>query len=463
MSVTPAADPAPSPPVPGRKRWHVGTLTYTTGALVILFCWLLAGDFAWQLKERAAPPVVQIMLRKFQASDFLSGLFLLSVPSAIGLFIGPIICYRSARHRGRGGRRIPYLLVTSPIATLSMAGLALGPVIGARLHAWMGWSPASLNLTIITVLGLSWTGFEFTTVAANAVFNGLVNDVVPEPIIGRFFGLFRAVSLISGMVFNFYLIGVAKEHFLPILLGIGLLYGGGMLAMCLFVKEGEYPAPPPPVPGERRGFIAGLRTYGRECFSKPYYLWVLASIALAQMAFIPVNLFSVYSAESFGLSMTLYGRYIVVMYACSLLLAYPLGWLADRFHPIRVGIGSIAAYALVMAFGFFGTVGPRSFGIVFLAHGVLSGAYFTGAAAIGQRLFPHHRFAQFMAAWVQVLALGNIALGPLMGLLLDLLGHDYRYTFGAGCLIALAALIAGLVVQRRWKSLGGDTSYVAPE
>ena len=297
----------------------------------------------------------------------------------------------------------------------------------------------------------------------NQLNSGLVNDVVPEPIIGRFFGLFRAVSLISGMVFNFYLIGVAKEHFLPILLGIGLLYGGGMLAMCLFVKEGEYPAPPPPVPGERRGFIAGLRTYGRECFSKPYYLWVLASIALAQMAFIPVNLFSVYSAESFGLSMTLYGRYIVVMYACSLLLAYPLGWLADRFHPIRVGIGSIAAYALVMAFGFFGTVGPRSFGIVFLAHGVLSGAYFTGAAAIGQRLFPHHRFAQFMAAWVQVLALGNIALGPLMGLLLDLLGHDYRYTFGAGCLIALAALIAGLVVQRRWKSLGGDTSYVAPE
>ncbi len=462
MNVPPADPSTPGVEIShGRKVWRVGTLTYTAGGLVVLFCWLLWGDFAWQLKERAAPPVVQIMLRMFQASDFLTGLFLSSVPAAIGLLIGPIISYYSDRHRGRWGRRIPYLLLTAPVATLSMAGLALGPWLGTRLHAAMGWSPESLNFTIILVLGLSWTGFEFTTVAANAVFNGLINDVVPHVMIGRFFGLFRAVSLISGMFFNYYLIGQAKVYYLPILAGIGLLYGGGLLVMCLKVKEGDYP--PPPAEPAHVGFLGAAKSYGKICFSKPYYLWVLAAMALAQLAFAPVNLFSVYSAESFGLTMSSYGKYIVVTYSCSLVLAYPLGWLADRFHPLRVGLFALTAYAVVMAIGYFGIVGPASFGIVFLVHGVLSGCYFTGAAALGQLLFPKDKFAQFAAAVVQVLAIGNIVMGPAVGRLLDALGHDYRYTFGGGAVIALAALFATLVVYHRWKKLGGDTAYVAPE
>jgi hypothetical protein len=41
-------------------------------------------------------------------------------------------------------------------------------------------------------------------VIANAVFGGLINDVVPPALIGRFFGLFRAVSLLAGIIFNFW-------------------------------------------------------------------------------------------------------------------------------------------------------------------------------------------------------------------------------------------------------------------
>ncbi|MCF7689172.1 MAG: MFS transporter [Cephaloticoccus sp.] len=455
-----AASSGPDAP---RKVWSAGTLTYSLGALVVLFCWMLWGDFAWQLKERAAPPVVQLMLRKFQASDLLTGLFLLSLPAAIGVVLGPIISYRSDRHRGSWGRRIPYLLITSPIATLAMYLLAFSPWIGTWLHTHMGWAPDKLNLTIIVVLGLSWTVFEFATVAANAVFGGLINDVVPRELIGRFFGMFRAVSLGTGMIFNFYLIGHAKEYFMPILVGIGTLYGVGVGLMCFMVKEGEYP----PVRREGSGGVAGLleavKSYGRDCFSHPYYLWVFASMALAALAFVPVNLFSVYAAESFGQSMTLYGRYIVVTYACSLVFAYPLGWLADRFHATRVGIAALAAYAVVMAVGYFWIDGPTSFGTVFLLHGVLSGCYFTGAAALGQMLFPKMKFAQFASAGGMILALANVAFGPLLGLLLDWLGHDYRYTFGMGCLISMLALLASILVYRRFMALGGPQGYVAPE
>jgi MFS family permease len=460
MKPTPAGAPA-TPPAP--KRWQAGTLTYTTGGLAVLFCWMLWGDFAWQLKERSAPPVVQIMLRKFEASDFLTGLFLLSLPAIIGVLLGPVISYRSDRHRGRWGRRIPYLLITSPIATLGMFGLAFSPVLGSWLHGQMGWAPERLNFTIIMVLGLSWTVFEFATIAANAVFGGLINDVVPREVIGRFFGMFRAVSLIAGMFFNFYLIGHAKEYFMPILAGIGALYGGGVMLMCFMVKEGEYPPPGPAGPGGLGGFFAAVRSYGRDCFMQPYYLWVFASMALAALSFVPINLFSVYAAESFGMSMDRYGKFVVVMYACSLTLAYPLGWMADRFHAIRMGLGALAAYVVVMIAGYLWIDGPTSFGVAFLIHGVISGCYFTGAAALGQMLFPKLKFAQFMSAAGLVGAVVNIVFGPLMGLLLDALGRDYRYTFAVGALVSLAALLASLVVYRHFMALGGPKGYVAPE
>lgn len=455
------SQPAPAPLV--RKTWRVGTLTYTAGGLAVLFAWLLWGDFAWQMKERAIQPVVQVMLRKFQASDSLTGFLVASLPAMIGIFLAPIISYRSDRHRGRWGRRIPFLLAVAPLTTLSMCGMAFSPWIGAWLHDRMGWGPGSLNLTIILVLGFFWTMLDFAAVTANAVFGALVNDMVPRELIGRFYGLFRVVSLFAGIVFNKFVIGHAQEQFVPILVGVGLLFGVGVTLMCLRVKEGEYPPPPQPAPGEQRGFLVAVKAYARDCFSKPHYLWVFAAMGLAQLAMVPVNLFSVYAAQSFGLSLESYGNYIVVTYCCSLVLAYPLGWLADRFHPLRMALVTLAVYAVVMLVGYFGILGPKSFGWVFLAHGVLGGCYFTGAAALGPMLLPKLKFAEFASAAALLLAGANIILGPALGWLLDVLGHEYRYTFAVGGVIAVLAVGANWVVYRRFMALGGPRGYVAPE
>ena len=83
----------------GRKLWHVGTLTYTGGALAVLFCWLLWGDFAWSMKERAIGPIMPLLLDKYGASPTMVGILLGSLPAAIGLFLGPVISFRSDRLR----------------------------------------------------------------------------------------------------------------------------------------------------------------------------------------------------------------------------------------------------------------------------------------------------------------------------------------------------------------------------
>jgi MFS family permease len=462
---TPSGSPRPeslSKAVPLRERvWAVGTLKYSFGALVLLFIWLLLGDFSYMLRERSANPVTQLMLKKYEASDLMNGIFMLTIPWAVILMVGPLVSYWSDRHRGPRGRRIPFLLYPAPFVTLSMIGLAYSPPIGAWLHGVLGGSPATVNQTIVLVMALFWTLFEIGAVVSNALFNGLINDVVPREMLGRFYGMFRAVSLGAGILFNYGLIGHADTHYTPILAAVGIIYGVGFSLMCLRVKEGEYPPPPP----AREGNVAVnlFRDYWRDCFNRPYYLLVFVFLALANLSFIPVNTFSIRAAKAYDMSMQTYGIFLVVTYIISFVAAFPLGWLADRIHPIRVGIGVMVAYTIVAAGGYFFVHDAQSFGWVLLVHGVISGGFMTGAAALPQMLFPNSKFAQFAAAAGFLAAGLNMSLGPLLGLSLDFLGNDYRFTFLWGGAIALTSVIFGVVVYLRWQRLGGQVRYIAPE
>lgn len=344
------------PVAKNHKTWSVGTLTYTTGGLTILFCWLLWGDFAWSMRDRAIGPVAQLMLKRFEAKDLVVGLLLGSIPLAIAMVLGPVISVRSDRHRGRFGRRIPFILATTPFAALGMMGLAFTPRLGAALHDLLGASSPGLNASCLLVFCAFWALFEIAIaiVIANAVFTGLVNDVVPQALLGRFFGMFRAVSLLAGIIFNYWLMGKAETHYFWIFIGVALLYGVGVTSMCLKVREGGYP-PPPPLPKESPGTraVSSVRTYFRECFTNPFYVFVFIGLAMSMVAFLPVNAFSVFYAKSIDMSMAVYGKYIALTYVISFVLAYFMGSLADRFHPLRVGIVAIALNAAICLWGWF--------------------------------------------------------------------------------------------------------------
>ena len=129
----------PSPESPGITRspegqsWKAGTLTYTFSGLLALFFWLLLGDFAWTLRDRSAMPTAQWYLQHLGVSNQLFGLLLSSLPAFIGLFLGPLISVKSDRHRGKWGRRIPFLLVTTLTAVLGMPGMGCEPLIAVAV------------------------------------------------------------------------------------------------------------------------------------------------------------------------------------------------------------------------------------------------------------------------------------------------------------------------------------------
>jgi MFS family permease len=478
----PSGDPSTTEPT-SSNLWHVGTLTYTRAGLAVLFSLLLWGDFAWSMKERSAAPVLQIIVKDFHASDTEMQWFMVVIPNAMGILLGPVIGYRSDRHRGRWGRRIPYLMVSTPFAALALIGVGFSPSMGHALHIALGRHSPGLDISIRIFLGIFWVIFEVATVTANAVFGGLINDVVPRGLLGRFYGLFRAFSLIAGMAINFKLLGLAEVHYKAIFLGIGLLYGLGFMLMCLTVREGEYPPPAPEElsGGVSNGFLTAAVAYLKESFSHPYYLWVMLALTFGTLTFMPVNNFSQPFAKSLHVSNDVYGKYLFTTYAISLLLAVFVGYLADWFHPLRTGIVVMVIYAAAMLWGDFcssdakvlfyiphtsgGVSQPipvQMFAIALIAHGVISGTFFTCTASLAQRLFPKARFAQFASAAAVMIAVTSMIFAAWTGLYFDTHGPVYQRTYGMGFGLAVAGVITMLIVHRQFMALGGTRAYVAP-
>lgn len=445
-----------------RKIWTVGTLTYTTGGLVVLFCWLLWGDFAWSMKDRAIPPIVQLLLKKFGSSDFAAGLLFGSLPPAIGIFLGPVISYKSDRHRGPWGRRIPFLLIPTPIAVLAIAGLAFSPVLGAAMARWLG-SGWSANTCTLVFLGLFWMLFEFATVTANSVYNALINDVVPQPVLGRFYGLFRALSLIAAILFNYWLMGKADTAYVWIFLGMGAFYGVGFTIMCVKIKEGNYPPLPQDTGHNPQGALRAAAAYFSECFGHSYYWWFFIVTTVAGIATGPVNLYSIFYAESVRMSLGTYANCLALTYTISLVLAWPLGWLADRLHPLRLAMAALALYAAAMLWGGLFARDAHNFAIALVAHGVAAGIWVTSTASLSQRLLPRDKFAQFASAGGIVANISWMLLAPIAGYCLDHVHHDYRYTFYMGLALSIAGLIGCLFLHRKFMALGGPKNYIAPE
>ncbi|AHF91738.1 MFS transporter [Opitutaceae bacterium TAV5] len=461
------ADNPPSSP-PAAKTWRSGTLVYTSGGLVVLFCWLLFGDFAWSMRDRSVGPMAQWYLNHLNVPNLLFGLLISSFPALIGVTLGPVISVKSDRHRGKWGRRIPFLIVTTPIAAFGMIGIAVTPIVAHWVH---GHFPEQSEMVVAVVcFGVFWAAFEFATIAGGAVFGGLINDVVPKELLGRFYGLFRAISLIDGMIFNYWIMGKVPGHFTLILCLIGVFYGIAFMWACLKVKEGSYPPPPPPatsaqsgLAGRAGGWWRETKRYLKECFTNPYYLSVFILLKVAMMAFGPINIFAIPYARSLGVDMEVYGKYLALTYLISLSLSFFLGWMADAFHPLRMAIGTLAGYVVVMLFGSLYATTATSFLVAWVAHGVLSGCYFTSAASLGQRLFPHEKYAQFASAASVCTAFANMALAPVMGLIIDGSGGVFRYTFVVAGVLAVLALVAGLYVHGKFMKLGGPRGYVAPE
>lgn len=461
----------------GDPRYRCGTLVYTKPGLFRLFGFLLWGDFCFSLMEVVWGSVLLLVLRSHGASNTVISIVLTMIPYVMNALLNPVISTASDRYRGKRGRRIPFLLYSAPFISFFLILMGFSTELGALLHPWVGGvfpglSQAAVTIGLICALIVS---FRFCELFVATVFWYLFNDVVPEAFMGRFLGLFRVISALAGILFNYFILKHAETHTSAIFLGGAILYGTAFLLLGLNVKEGQYP--PPEKMSEKKGLSFDMvKTFFRECFSHRIYRLVFLNSAASGMAG-AISGFSLFMFMSLGLTLEDAGKLGALSGVAGMVLLYPMGTLADRFHPLRVVLPAQTAYALVtvayFVFLFFDFSRGTAFWMVALFSSVTAIVLAANTAALLPMLmhiFPRERFGQFSAANAMCCSMGIVIAGVLAGVYLDVLKKvfanrgDFYYRFVPVWSFFFLALAAGSLwlVYREWKRLGGDHGYTPP-
>jgi len=457
-------------------RFRCGRLVYTKAGLFTLFTWLLWGDFCFSLMETIWPNILPLMLNEQGAPNMVLALVITTIPSAMNFVMNPIISTMSDRYRGKLGRRIPFLLASTPFITLFLILLGFSRELGGIIQRLLvGFFPnistAAVTISLICFLVIC---FRFFELFVNTVFWYLFNDVVPSAFMGRFLGFFRVIGGLAGALFNFFLFQYATSHTSWIFFGVAVLYGSAFVLMCLNVKEGEYP-PPDAMSAKKWSLTEYVGTFFRECFSHRIFRLVFGYTATLAFAG-SIGTFMIFMAFSIGLTKDDVGKVAGVAGVVAMVLMYPMGALVDRFHPLRVmivaQIGVCLVTALKLVFLFYDFPPPTAFWIYVAIAGIaIPITVANGAAGLPMvmRIFPHERFGQFCAANAMCGAFGTMLGGVCAGAFLDLMKSfsrdgDFYYRYVPVWVVFFTALavVMTILVYREWKRLGGDKSYRPP-
>lgn len=451
-------------PPPGRKIYRVGTLRYTLGGVTVLFLWLLWGDFCFTIFESIFGKFLPLYMKDLEASNKMIGVMTGSIGGIVNVLFLPNISMASDRHRGRWGRRIPFLFWSTPCAVGALVLVGFSSEIGAWLHRSLVALPGAVSVSMVTLglLSVLVVAYHFFNMVLVNIYNCLLRDVVPPELMARFLALFRVVGTLGTFVFSWYLFPHVVEHRQVVCAGIGFTYLAAFLLMCWRVKEGEYP--PPSTAESRTSFFRSFVAYFREALSVPIYRNYLIMYAMVTAASTSAGAFvTLFARNSLQLSMDDIGKVLAWSALGSALTYVPMGYLCDKITPMRVALISLLALAVAWGLGFFLAQDRTTWLVYSVVVAMLpSVGWNLGFNALTMQLFPTEKFGQLSTS-LNVFGYGSIIVGNyLAGWFIDLVGSDYRMIFVWSLGWFTLAVVPMALVYRDWKRFGGPHHYVAP-
>lgn len=461
-----------SPPLStaSARTYRVGTLIYTRAALLTVLFWMLLGDLCLSVMEATVPAIVPLQLRWAGATDFTIGLFTAGIPAILSVLFTPLVGVQSDRCRSWMGRRRPFILWFTPPVVISLILLGHSEELSQAAWGALPWAQWGVSVDTLRVgmIGLFASSFVIFNIYILSGYQYLFKDVIPEQVLGRFVGVYRAVGAIGGFIFNRYLFGSVETHLAAIYTGAAIVYAVAFFLLVWRVKEGEYP-PPEPRP-KSQGLLSSVGAYCRECFRHPFYLKIYTQGLCFWCAWVPFMTFIVFFATSankegyaptLGMSLGAFGE----LKGWTMLLQVPVffaaGWLSDRFHPLRVLLAGGLVMTVTYLGGFFFIADGAGLLFWWLANATGCGLFLAAYMAMLTRLLPVEKYGQFFSANSVVFQMG-LAIAPIVcGILLDQF-RDYRFIFAWSGTFALIGIGFGVSLYRHWLRLGGDTHYQPP-
>ncbi|OHB58902.1 MAG: hypothetical protein A2Y12_17630 [Planctomycetes bacterium GWF2_42_9] len=458
---------------PNVKTYHSGTLTYTKGALAILFTWLIWGELSYMLMQWVIPNILPLKLKSLGCANSLMGVLMTTIPGILTMSMNPYISFKSDRYRSKWGRRIPFILWTLPFLCISLILLGcsddISHLIQKNFALLQQFAPNTVTIALIVIFIIMFYFFNNFVVS---VFWGLYNDVIPAQLMARFYGGLRVVNGIAASAINFFLFKYAESHMREIFIATSLFYVLGFGITCLRVKEGQYP---PVKDEEDTKKKSGIKVYFDECFKDKFY-WLIFLMQAFFIATLVSYTFNVFFLKDMGLSLNDIGRYTAIITIAALAFMYFIMSCIDRWHPVRVS-AYWSVFATIWVFmnwvWVFVNLPGKLFFWLYLGNGLVNVFLLALSGAIQLpilvRLFPKSRFAQFFSAQGIITSLCGICAGVVIGVFLDFVkwccnGSDfsYRFLFVWNTVAYIIVAITLILTYLYWYRLGGDRHYHPP-
>lgn len=452
---------------PGRQQseggYKVGTLTYDRRSIMVLFGWLLWGDFAFNIFESVFMRFMPLYLKDLNASNTLISITTGGVAGLVNILLMPNMSQWSDRFRSRLGRRIPFLTVATPLTVMALLGVGFSAEIGHWLHRHLmvsGMAWLTEPVLILSLIGSFSVMFHCCNMVLTNSFSWLLRDVVPPIFVARFLSWFRVVATISTTAFLWYVFPIMLSHRREVFLGIGIFYLVTFMLMCWRVKEGEYPEPDPLPP--QSNFVTRFGAFFRDCLSLPIYRNYIIAAGLLGLAGCGNAFLSLYAAHTLKLDMTAMGHIYAYSSLPAIVMLVPVGWLCDRLGAIRVAIGGHALLTMGTLLAYILVSGQTSWFVYTFVMTLPWIAWSLGSATFIMQLFPAKAFGQFSSA-LNVFGCGVSIVGSLLaGRFMDWMGGQYGLAFLWMGFFYVAALVSLFFVYRDWRKYGGPDNYEPP-
>jgi len=441
----------PDLPPEGHSVFEVGTLRYTRQGLVILFFWLMWNDFSIMLLEQVNS-LTGFLMKDLGATY--TEIMTIGSFGMLGLWINPVFSVWSDRHRGKLGRRRPFLFATTPFLAFFLMITPWMPdfyryvvkfPLGAAILSHI---PMNGPILFIAVAGVIMGLFNTMVLT---VFSYLYWDVVPEIVLGRFSSLSKVATALAGFIWSFFFFGYGEHHMKGVYMGVSIFCLIIYLTSVWQIKEGEYP---PPDERKTGGVMAPVRAYFVECYSKPYFLWIFAGFALLQIGNLGNDYRNFYLHYDLKLNLDQIGKASAIPQVLIMILGFGIGSLADRLKPVRLMPYLTFLWSLTLIGSYFFVHDQLSWLIWFtlinlaiFAQGVLYGALIP-------ELYPREKLGQFCsgAATMQAVICGISR--PLVGMFFDYI-HYTRLCFLWSAFFNILGGIIFIKVYHNWRKLRG--------
>jgi MFS family permease len=362
---------------------------------------------------------VPIFLREYSLPLWLVGL-VMTVDNIAGVTIQPYVGFLSDRTRTRLGRRMPYLIIGAPIASLFFA---LIPV----LH--LGTAAVVLLMAAIIIMNIAMAIFRTPTVA-------LMPDITPSPLRSKANGI---INLMGGLGTTLAFLGGAflyrANRGLPFWVAAAILLAAEAIVVVAIREPKEYSEA-----SDHHGVLATIREIATS--HERSALFILLAIFTWFMGYNAIETFwTTYGKEFLGIAESTAAAMLTYVSAAFLVFSLPAGFVATRFGRRRTILAGLTMLFVFILGGYFTTNMAYLTGMLIIA-GIAWALININSFPMVSDIAPLGRIGSYTGLYYFSSMLAAIVAPPIVGGLMDLFGHRIMFLFSAfAMLLAILCML----------------------